>query len=118
MGLFVQRQDLLSPEIHRAGHHAIVKLSGELDASTAGLLYSDLAELARHEVNHVALDLTELTFVDSGGLSAIVAEHKRCEALGGELIILTPQHNVRRVFELTGLADVFDIRPKKGDGPS
>ena len=93
--------------------HALVMLDGELDASTAHLLYEQLAALAREGTMHVALNLAELDFLDSTGLSVIVAEHKRVEAMGGELIIFSPCPRVRRLFELTGLDDYLNIRPVK-----
>ena len=56
---------------------------------------------------HVALDLTALEFIDSTGISVLIAEHKRTASAGGELIILTPHRHVRRVFEVSGLMDVL-----------
>ena len=116
MALEIRRNALLSPEIRRADNHALVLLSGELDASTAGELYEQLAELSRDGVVHVALDLSELEFMDSTGLSVIIAEHKRTNASGGELMILAPQSQVQRMFEMTGLTGVLRIRPEGPDG--
>ncbi len=87
-------------------------LAGELDASTAGALYMQLAELAKLGVRHVALNLAELTFMDSTGLSVMIAEHNRVESMGGELIIFSPCDCVRRVFEVTGLCGFLNVRPQ------
>lgn len=121
MGLTVQRVELplseielLTPEIRRSGSHALVKLSGELDTSTAGSLYEQFAELSRDGVVHVALDLSDLSFMDSTGLSVVIAEHKRVASLGGELVVLDCQSMVARLFEVTGLYDILDIRPNRG----
>ena len=57
------------------------------------------------------LDLTNLQFIDSTGISVLIAEHKRTASAGGELIILTPHRNARRVFEVAGLMDVLHILP-------
>lgn len=111
MALDVRRSAPLSTEIRGSKGHALVILAGELDVSTAGGLYEELAALTREGVIHVALDLTELEFIDSTGISVLIAEHKRTASAGGELIILTPHHNVRRVFEVAGLIDVLDILP-------
>jgi anti-anti-sigma factor len=114
--LEIRRSALLNPEIRRAENHALVLLSGELDASTAGQLYEQLAELTRDGVVHVALDLSGLEFLDSTGLSVVIAEHKRTNASGGELVILSPQSQVRRLFEITGLMGILQIRPEEEDG--
>jgi len=109
VALEIRRNALLDPEIRRADNHALVLLRGELDSSTAGQLYEQLSELTRDGVVHVALDLSELEFMDSTGLSVVVAEHKRTTASGGELVLLSPQSQVLRMFEMTGLTDVLHI---------
>jgi anti-anti-sigma factor len=98
-------------EVRRSNDHALITLVGELDTSTAGTLYEQLAQLAAEGVRHIALNLAELTFIDSTGISVVVTEHKRAESMGGELIILSPCPRVRRVFELTGLGDYLNLRP-------
>jgi anti-anti-sigma factor len=112
MTLVVRRQARLTPEIHSVADHALVTLVGELDASTAGLVYEQFAALTREGVVHVALDLDGLAFIDSTGLSVIIAEHKRTTSLGGELIIYSPQEPIRKLFEITGLLELLDVLPK------
>jgi anti-anti-sigma factor len=111
MALDVRRSAPLNTEIQGSIGHALVVLSGELDASSAAGLYEEFATLTREGVVRVALDLTALEFIDSTGISVIIAEHKRTAASGGGLVILTPHRNARRVFEVTGLMDVLDILP-------
>lgn len=113
MALDIRRSAPLVTEISGSGSHALVLLKGELDVSTAGGLYEEFARLSHEGVVHVALDLTGLEFIDSTGISVLIAEHKRTASAGGELIILTPHHNVRRVFEVAGLMEVLDIRPNE-----
>ncbi|HUE06855.1 MAG TPA: STAS domain-containing protein [Acidimicrobiales bacterium] len=116
MALDIRRSVPLITEIRGSEGHALVLLTGELDVSTAGGLYQEFAQLNRDGVVHVALDLTGLEFIDSTGISAIIAEHKRTASAGGELIILTPHRNVRRVFEVAGLMDVLNVLPPDSSG--
>ena len=111
MALDIRRSAPLFTEIRGSKSHALVLLSGELDASTAGGLYEELAQISRDGIVHVALDLKDLEFIDSTGISVLIAEHKRTASAGGELIILTPHHHVRRVFEVAGLMDVLNVLP-------
>jgi anti-anti-sigma factor len=111
MTLEVRRAAPFTSEIRGSQGHALVILTGELDVSTAGQLYEELATLNREGAIHVALDLTTLEFIDSTGISVIIAEHKRTASAGGELIILTPHRHVRRVFEVSGLMDVLQVLP-------
>jgi anti-sigma B factor antagonist len=120
MALLVSRQDpayfraeLLETETQRVGTHALVALAGELDLSTVGLLYEQFAALAADGVCHVSLNMAEVTFMDSTGLSILVSEHKRSESMNGELIIFSPSAELRRLFQLTGLDSYLNIRPKR-----
>ena len=114
VALRVSRSTLLETEVRRAeSEHAVVVLAGELDTSTVGQLYEELAELTREGVRHLVIDVAELDFVDSTGLSAIIAAHKRVEASGGELIVLDPSRDMRRLFEITGIDNYLNIRPSE-----
>jgi anti-sigma B factor antagonist len=109
--LRVDQKDPLDAQICASDRHALVTLSGDLDLATAPTLAAQLAELAEKEVRHVAMDLSALEFMDSSGLSLVMAEHQRVELLGGELIIFSPRPQVRRLFEATGLDGLFTVRP-------
>lgn len=96
----------------------LMTLEGDLDLATAGQLHERLDELARAGITRIALDLSDLQFLDSTGLSVLLTEHHRVEALGGELVILSPTRRVRRVFQITGLDRYLNIRPEKPLPPS
>ncbi len=120
MALQVTRHDpvelsaeLLETEVRSVGTHALVALAGELDLSTVGPLYDEFAALAADGICHVALNMAEVTFMDSTGLALLVSEHKRAEAMNGELIIFSPSAELRRLFQLSGLDSYFTIRPKE-----
>lgn len=107
-----REQQLLETEVRRAGPHALVILTGEVDVSTVGPVYEQLAELARDGVGHISLNLSSVTFMDSTGLSLLVSEHKRMESMAGELILLAPPSGIRRLFQIAGLDTYFNIRPE------
>jgi anti-anti-sigma factor len=118
MALLVSRgelsaADLLEIEIERVETHALVILAGEVDVSTIGKLYEELAELTRAGVCHVALNVAEVTFLDSSGISLLVTEHKRAKSMNGELIIFSPSHELRRLLQITGLDIYLNIRPRR-----
>ncbi len=105
-------EELLDTDIKSVGIHALVALAGELDVSTVGQLYEQLAALQREGVQHVALNMAEVTFVDSTGLSVMVSLHKRMESVEGELIIFSPSAQLRRLLQIAGLDDYLNIRPR------
>jgi anti-sigma B factor antagonist len=85
-------------------------LMGQLDLATAPLLAQEFLKVAQSDAD-VVLDIGLLTFIDSTGLSLFVSQHKKLQAEGHELVIYSPTPRARRLFEITGLTDVFTIDP-------
>ena len=95
--------DDLTLEVARTGdtNRTLVRLSGELDASTVGVLF-DSVEPAQSAARLV-LDLSDLSFVDSRGLGAFVAIGEKRRTLGREVEIVNASRPVARLFEIVGL---------------
>ena len=85
------------------GGRAVVRLCGELDIACSEDLRRDLNEARREHGEHLVLDLAGLEFMDSHGLSVIVACFKATTAAGGSLTLAGPRPIVRRALEITGL---------------
>jgi anti-sigma B factor antagonist len=85
---------------------------GEIDVATSPLLRAELATLIAREPNSITLDLEHVSFVDSSGLGVLVGALKRFREAGDrrDFTILHPQDAVRKVFDITGLDDLFDLR--------
>jgi len=82
--------------------YARVKLRGELDYDSIMQHREPIEEIVG---NSVVLDLSELTFADSGGLATlarIANNHEGPVRIEG----ITPA--VRRLLEVSGLTDLFD----------
>jgi anti-sigma B factor antagonist len=87
-----------------AGDCAFVRVSGEIDVSTA----PDLRDvLSRPGTDHVVVDLRGVAFLDSTGLGVLVGALKRLKKRGGSLKIVTDRGRVRRLFEITKLTTAF-----------
>lgn len=98
-------------EVRRVFPDALVVLAGEIDASNVAELYEKFADLMREGIQRISLHLAEVTFMDSTGLSVLVAVQKRTQALGGELVIFSPSPQLRRLFAVACLDSYFTIRP-------
>jgi anti-anti-sigma factor len=83
----------------------VLRLFGELDLVSAEAVQHALVALARSEV---VVDLSQLEFIDSSGLAALLRARRRIEEAGQRLEIRGAQGATRRVFEAAGLADVLD----------
>ena len=83
----------------------VLALSGELDVVSAPALERHLDEALAEPHAHLTLDLGELTFVDSAGVSVLIKAKQDAEANGRTLVLARPTEQVLRVFALVGLAD-------------
>ena len=87
-------------------------LQGALDAGTAPRLDEQFAELSHRGITQFDLDIARLEFMDSTGLSVVVAEHKRTKAEGGGLVIHHPSRRVIRLFQTHGLMSYLVVQPR------
>jgi anti-anti-sigma factor len=86
-----------------------VIVAGNLDMAAAFQFETRIdALLAAAGVQTVRLDLAQVGFVDSAGLGALLAVRDRANQLGINLAITPVSDRVRRILELTGLADIAD----------
>jgi len=86
-----------------------VVLSGEIDLATAGRLRAALIAISHSGEHNVVIDMTNVTFMDSTGLSALVGPLKRFRSMDGQIVLRSPSKSVRKVLEITGLTRVFTI---------
>jgi anti-sigma B factor antagonist len=99
----------LSIDVQREGDDAVVHLAGELDISTSPDLQDALADLTDRP-RRVVVDLSDLEFIDSTGLAALLGAHKALNEQGGTLELRHPNKMVVGLVQITGLDDVFEIR--------
>jgi anti-sigma B factor antagonist len=95
------------------GKALVVKvLDARLDSSTAPLVKERIALLIGKGYHRIALDISEVEFIDSSGLSAAVWAFKRLGG-DGELVISGARATVMSIFRLTRLDKVFRIFPDR-----
>ena len=94
---------------------AVLHLSGELDADTAMTLHSTLAGLLERPVPRIVVDLSELKFCDSVGLSAFITSKQVIAARGGCLSFAGANPFLTQLMETVGLSRYFAIFPGVDD---
>jgi anti-sigma B factor antagonist len=109
----VRPGELQIREISEDARHTLL-LIGEMDFVTAPTLEARVVALCAAGACEILLDLTELSFIDSRGLMAILLSRKRCESRRCELSMTRGQDPVQRLFELTGFIHKLPFR----EGPS
>ena len=89
----------------------VVAVRGDVDATTAPDLRACLLEaLHRPDVTDVEVDLSSVTFLDSAGLTVLVAAHQAAQRAGRVLRIRCGTGRaVARPLEITGLGTVLTL---------
>lgn len=86
-----------------------VRVRGELDMATALLLGGVLDGVYGHRPDQVEIDLSGVTFVDTQGLTMLVAAHRGLAGRGGRLVLRDPSPVAARVLALTRFDRYFDV---------
>lgn len=89
----------------------VVALSGELDLATADTLRSCLGPLVQgaSAPDRLVLDLSDLSFVDASGISALLVVQRALDSRGGTLVLRSPSRLVRRVMKVLELEQVLPV---------
>lgn len=90
---------------HESGGAVVVEVRGEVELHSAPQLREELHRVCTGGAC-VVVDLTGVSFIDSTGLGVLIGGLKRARE-SGSLFIVCPHSRVRRVFEITGLMQVF-----------
>ncbi len=83
-------------------------ISGEVDADNCAEVGAALLDGVATSAA-LTLDVSELGFLDSSGISELLRIHDVMTAAGGSFRLLEPTDNVRRVLEITGLLETFGL---------
>jgi len=94
---------------------AVLRLSGELDADTAAELHKLLADLLERPVPRIVVDLSDLKFCDSVGLSAFITAKQVIAARGGWLSFAGANRFLASLLETVGLSRYFAMFPDVDD---
>jgi anti-sigma B factor antagonist len=93
------------------GKTQIFALHGSLDIATSPTLRAALMEAAEHAGHTLVVDLSQLDFLDSTGLGALIGAHKRASESEGSVRLVAQEGQILRLLRITGLLDVFQVYP-------
>lgn len=93
-------------------------LSGRLDASSADAFIEHVEAEIRVGAELVSLDMTEVAFVSSVGLGALLRLASRVRSGGGRLALVAASDAVTEMLRVTRLDRVLPVGPPVADAPS
>jgi anti-sigma B factor antagonist len=102
-------------EVRSQGKATIIAVSGELDLASSPTLQEELDRVSASDADLLIIDLRDLDFMDSTGLSVLVRAHQRAEEQGRQLAMVKGPQQVQRLLSLTGVADRLTVVDRPED---
>jgi len=103
-------------DAERVGDLVILTPGERLDVTTGPVLEELVDELFAAEERRILIDLADVNYVSSIGLSACLRSAQLAQAQGGRVVLTGLREPVREVFGIAGLDRVIDIYPSREHG--
>jgi anti-sigma B factor antagonist len=89
----------------------VLPLDGEIDLHVSPRISAALGAMIEQKPPRLVVDLSKVTYIDSSGLAVLIEGMQNVEAYGGKFILAGIQENVKPIFEIARLDQVFIIFP-------
>ena len=89
----------------------VVKVTGEIDAYTAPEFKSALGRVILSGADHVIVDLTDVSYMDSSGFGSLLSATKRVRPRGGTINLVGCNDAIERMLKITRLDVIFGMFP-------
>ena len=103
------RIDGFAAEVIHGDRGAVVVVLGEVDLVTGSAFRAALDDALDGSVR-VEVDLRDTLFMDSCGVAALLAVHRRLGQAHEALVLRDPSPEVRLLLDVSGVARLVDIR--------
>ena len=90
----------------------VLPLKGELDLHVLPEITASLDAIIDKRPEHLVVDLSGVTCIDSAGLAALIQAMQKVEAYGGQFSLAGVKATVRSIFKMSRLEEVFQILPR------
>lgn len=97
----------ITVELERDDECVELRVRGEVDLDSADRLASTLYGLPA--TSDVTVDVSDVPFLDSTGLSVLIRQSMRLRQAGGSLHLRRPAPNLRRLLEFCCLDHLIDV---------
>lgn len=102
-----------SVQVRADDSSVVIELRGELDMLTAPDFRTCLDAAIEATSGDVVVDLAGVDFIDSSGLTELVAAHRSLRDRGRQLHLDSVAPRVTRVLQISGLDGHFSVRASR-----
>ncbi len=108
--------EAMKDEAHSADGGLVLRLSGELDMASAPGLARVLDTALDAQPTSIALDLTDLAFLDSCGIRVLITACRRARSEDSSITLRSPCRSVLKSLSLTGVDRLMEIDASHPEG--
>jgi anti-sigma B factor antagonist len=87
----------------------LVRVAGYLDAHTFEELEEAINDLFGKKQYRIVVDLSKVEYISSAGAGVFIGALSEAQEHDGNIILMNPTNNVREVFDLLGLTQIFQV---------
>jgi anti-anti-sigma factor len=87
----------------------VVQVGGELDGSAAAEFQSAVVEACPADCDRVAVDLSDVRYIESAAIGALIEAHAAVEARGGRVAVICGPRDIAKIVRLSGLHHVMPV---------
>ncbi len=98
---------MLEIQVEQPGPYSLCRPVGELDAYTVGEFREALSGLATS--SRLLIDLSEVPFMDSAGLGALIGGIRRAREAGGDVAVACSRPTLTRLLHTTGFDRIVSV---------
>ncbi len=98
---------MLEINVEDRGEYVLCRPVGELDAYTVGQFRESLVELSAKP--RLLIDLSEVPFMDSAGLGALIGGIRRARETDGEVAVVCNRPTLTRLLHTTGFDRIVPV---------
>ncbi len=98
--------------IDKDDKYSLLKIKEEkFDSTVSSSFKSDLITMQAEGVPNIVIDLSDVKYIDSSGLSALLVGNRIFGEAGGAFVLASPSEHTEKLIKISQLDKVFDVLP-------
>ncbi|HEY8365877.1 MAG TPA: STAS domain-containing protein [Bacteroidia bacterium] len=83
----------------------------KLDSTVAALMKSEIVLITGNGEKNLIIDLSDVKYIDSSGLSALLVANRSCKSVNGSFVLTGLHDNVNKLIKISQLDTILTITP-------
>jgi anti-sigma B factor antagonist len=94
----------------------VLGVNGRIDLDGAKIFLEEINEILDSGQQYILIDFTDVAYINSTGLRALILVAKRLKSSGGKFVLAGVIDSIQKVLKISGLDSLLTILPTKAEG--